>query len=150
MNRGMLPKTINYIRNVDEIIAAKPIDNVFKAYSNAVRELIELDGCDMYENNTIIVEPQVIDDVEYSHVYLSDGTETWAMDFTDWNGLIDLQIDDKISVDVSEMLAHVLYEITWWGFTRESINQQARELEDLDKDNLIEVDWSEYIDDKDS
>ncbi len=105
-------------------------------------------GCDMYDNNTIVVESQVIDNEEFSSVCLSDGTETWSMDFTDWNGLIDLQVDDRVSIELSEMLAHVLYEITWWGFTRESINQQARELENTNKDNIIEVDWSEYIDDK--
>lgn len=150
MNRGMLTKSINYIRNVDKTIGEKPIDNVFKGYSNAVREMLELYGSDKYEGSKIVVESQVIDGEEFSDVFLEDGTDKWALDFVDWNDIIDLPVEDRVSVEVSEMLAHVVYDITWWGFTRESINQQARELENIDKDNIIEVDWDEFSEDVDN
>lgn len=143
LDRGTFTKTVNYIRNVDDIIQKKPIDDVFKAYTNATRELLELPGDDKYKDHVIVVDSVVQDGVEFSKVLLSDGDTEYSMDFMDWNELIDLKIKDKTSREVSEMLAHVLYEITWWGFTRESVKQQRDELENVDHDNLIEFNLDE-------
>lgn len=143
LDRGTFTKTVNYIRNVDDIIQKKPIDDVFKAYTNATRELLELPGDDKYKDHVIVVDSVVQDGVEFSKVLLSDGDTEYSMDFMDWNELIDLKIKDKTSREVSEMLAHVLYEITWWGFTRESVKQQRDELENVDHDNLVEFNLDE-------
>ena len=51
------------------------------------------------------------------------------MDFVDWNEIIDLKINDKVSRELSEMLAHVLYELSWWGFTNQSITDQRESAE---------------------
>ncbi len=143
LDRGCLNKTINYIRQVDEVLCDKPIDKVFKAYTNACRELLELPGDDKYKDHTIQVKSAVVDGEEYSHVNLCVDDTEYAMDFMDWNELIDLEIKDKTSRELSEMLAHVLYEITWWGFTRESVKQQRDELENVDHDDLIEFNLDE-------
>lgn len=143
LNRGAFAKSVNYIRNVDDIIQQKPIDNVFTAYTNAARELLELPGDDKYKDHVIVVDSMVQDGAECSHVTLFDGDEHFALDFMDWNELVDLEIKDKISQELSQMLAHILYEITWWGFTRESVKQQREELENMDRDNLIEFNLNE-------
>ena len=143
LNHGNFNKTVNYIRQVDQTIGDKPIDDVFHAYTNATRELLELPGDPKYIDHEIVVESVVENNEEFSKVTLHDGETTYAIDFMDWNELINLEIKDKISRELSEMLAHVLYEITWWGFTRESVNQQRKELEDVDKDDLIEFDLNE-------
>lgn len=143
LNHGNLNKTVNYIRQVDKTIGDKPIDDVFHGYTNATRELLELPGDDKFKDHEIVVESVVENNEEFSKVTLHDGATAYAIDFMDWNELIDLEIKDKISRELSEMLAHVLYEITWWGFTRESVNQQRKELEDIDKDDLIEFDLND-------
>ena len=145
LDHGNLSKTVNYIRQVDSSINEKPVDDVFHAYTNATRELLELPGDDKYKDHTIVVESVTENNEEYSKVTLNDGDTTYAVDFMDWNELIDLNIKDKISRELSEMLAHVLYEITWWGFTRESVNQQREELENIDHDNLVEVNFETFM-----
>ena len=143
LNNGTFAKTVNYIRTVDDIIGKKPIADIFTAYTNAARELLELAGDDKYKDHVIVVDTAVQDGEEYSHITLYDGDDHYALDFVDWNELIDLEIKDKISRELTQMLAHVLYEITWWGFTRESVKQQRDELENVDRDNLIEFNLNE-------
>lgn len=143
MDRGVFSKTVNYIRSVDDNIGEKPIDDVFHGYTNAARELLELPGDDKFNDHQIVVDCVIENGQEYSNVLLTDGQTNYAMDFMDWNELIDLEIKDKTSRELSEMLAHVLYEITWWGFTRESVNQQREELEQVKDDDLIEFDPNE-------
>ena len=145
MNRGNLSKCINYIRSVDSDINDKHIDTLFNRYTNTVRELIELPGSDTYTGHTLCIESLIDDDHETSRMYMTDGKDKWAIDFIDWNDLIDLPIKDAISTEVSEMLGRVLYEITWWGFTRSSVLQQGQELSNIDKDNLIEIDLDTFI-----
>lgn len=138
LDRGYFNKTINYIHAVDINLKDKGIDAVFKAYTNVTRELLDLPGSNELDGHVIHVDNVMEDGVEYSHVTLFDDNEQYALDFVDWNDLIDLPIKDKTSTEVSEMLAHVLHEITWWGFTCSSILQQGEELLKSGLENTIE------------
>lgn len=141
MDRGLLTKSLTYIHQANPNWKDRPISDIQHAYTNVVRELIECPGVDDVDHE-IIVESVVHEEEETVDVYLADkdGSRA-ALDFTDWNDLIDLPVKDKISREITQMLGHVLYEITWWGFTNESIRQQAQELLDgQDKDNLIPFD----------
>ena len=141
MDRGLLTKSLTYIQQVNPSWKEKPFSKIQHAYTNVVRELIECPGSDSVEH-TIVVESNVHDGEELVDVYLADESEERiSIDFTDWNDLIDLPVKDKISKEITQMLGHVLYEITWWGFTNESIRQQGQELLDSqDKDNVIPFD----------
>lgn len=52
--------------------------------------------------------------------------ELFAMDFIDWGDIIDLEIYTTFESTDEEYLAHILYEITFWGFDQETINKQAK------------------------
>jgi len=138
MDRGYFNKTVAFLHTVNDTFKDRKIEEVYTAYTNAIRELIELPGSDELVDWTIVVDSEEQDGEEYSDVYLANDQEgKVAMDFIDWNDIIDLSIDDRISRELSEKLGHVLYEITWWGFTRSSVNQQREELESQ-ADNTIE------------
>ena len=116
-------------------------------YSGVIRELLDVTPDDELHDHVIVIK-QAYDqnNNEYIDVHLEntqDGTTT-AIDFIDWAKIIDLPIHDDISREVTQMLAHVLYELTWWGFTRESVRQQGDELIQMaqDKHNLVEFSLS--------
>ena len=118
---------------------------VIRKYRNVVDQMLDLPGDDRLNDHTIVIDSGVdAANNEYIKVYLRCGQDnTWGVDFIDWNELIDLPIQDKISNELSGMLAHILYELTWWGFTRESVNQQRTELENVSKDNIVEFNLNE-------
>jgi len=143
MDRGYFNKTVAFLHTVNDTFKDRKMEDVYTAYTNAIRELIELPGSEELDGWTIVVDSEEQDGEEYSDVYLSNDNEgKVAMDFIDWNDIIDLPINDKISRELSEKLGHVLYEITWWGFTRSSINQQRDELEEVGDSELIEFSLS--------
>ena len=120
-------------------------DEIVSTYRRVADEIIDLPGTDALLGSSIVVDQVSADGVGYIDVYIKDTEGTrWGVDFIDWNDLVDLKIDDRISNEVSEMLAHVLYEVTWWGHTRKSVNDQSLEMvkEAEDADNLIEFSLS--------
>jgi hypothetical protein len=126
------------------------VDEVTSTYRRVVDEITDLPGSDNLSGTRIVVDQVSADGVSHIDVYIKDDKdERWGIDFIDWNDLVDLKIEDRISNEVSEMLAHILYEITWWGHTRKSVNDQGMQMvrEAEDADNIIEfslsgVDWS--------
>ena len=123
----------------------KDTQHVIRKYRNVVDQMFDLPGDDRLHDHTIVIDTGVdAAGSEYINVHLRCGqNDTWGVDFIDWNELIDLPIEDNISNELSGMLAHILYELTWWGFSRESVNQQRKELEKVSKDNVIPFDLDE-------
>lgn len=116
------------------------ITEITKSYRKVVDEIADLPGGDDLTGHVIVVDQVSADEISYIDVYMKDEQgQRWSIDFLDWNELVDLKIDDRISNEVSEMLAHILYEVTWWGRTRRSVTDQGKELlaEAQDKDNLL-------------
>tara|TARA_Y100000310_G_scaffold316603_1_gene368530 strand:- start:185 stop:667 length:483 start_codon:yes stop_codon:yes gene_type:complete len=62
-------------------------------------------------------------------LYCSEDEMTYAMDFTAWKDLIDYKIKTKHDkIDAHEALAHILWEITFYGFSEDKITQEKDEL----------------------
>ena len=131
--------------------------DVLKTYKRVCMEIEDLPGDDELKGHVIVIE-----DVENTlfekteswvdvHLLDADG-DKWSLDMTDWNGLVDLEIKDDSSRTMEKKLAHVLYEITFWGTTRAAVIHESRQLEKLarDKDNLIEVTMEEFLAECDS
>ena len=55
-------------------------------------------------------------------------------------------VEDHVGLSNHEKLAHVLWEITFHGFNRESIAEAATELEQISKEEAVEFN----LDDLDS
>ena len=149
MDRGKSTHTIGYIHTFDPRWKERPIDDVFHKYTNALRELLELSGCDELEGHSIVVEGNVQDGEEFTYVYIGNGDDKWSTSFVDWNELIDLPVVDMTSVELTEMLAHVLYDITFYGFTRKSVMDSAESLHEVMKEDTIFYDLSSFTGDID-
>lgn len=66
-------------------------------------------------------------------VYGKDGSEvTWAIEFTKWNELLGMSIDpetaNNIELSKADIVAHLLYELTFCGYEEEEIQDKANEL----------------------
>lgn len=59
-----------------------------------------------------------------------DGT-TFAVDYVDWTWLIDLHVRDDIGLQAHDILAHILWEITFHGFTNNKVKNSRETLENL-------------------
>lgn len=138
--RGFFNKVGSHLQVMNSDWKDRDITEITKSYRNVVDEIADLPGGDDLTGHVIVVDQVSADDVSYIDVYMKDEQDQrWSIDFLDWNELVDLKIDDRISNEVSEMLAHILYEVTWWGRTRRSVTDQGKELlaEAQDKDNLF-------------
>jgi hypothetical protein len=60
--------------------------------------------------------------------------------------LIDLNIDDRTSVAIHEILAHVMYDITFHGFTRKSVIDAGEDLRSISEGDTIVFDLSSFLD----
>lgn len=139
-SRGFFNKVGSHLQTINPEWAEYNVVDVTKRFRNVVDELADLPGGDEISDYVIVVDQFTGDDTSYIDVYLEDSDKKrWSVDFVDWNELIDLRIKDMISNEVSQMLAHILYEMTWWGRTRKSILDQRDELERIqkDEDNLL-------------
>lgn len=126
--------------------------DVLKTYTRVAKEIEDLPGDDELKDHTIVID--TVDNTLFNKteswvdIYLRDSDDDkWSIDMTDWNGLVDLEIIDRACSTLTQRLAHILYEITFWGTTRESVIHESRQLEKLsrDKDNLIEVSMEEFL-----
>ena len=117
-------------------IETENVENIFKHYSMAVTGLVE---CTQEKTNLhkIIICKELDDLVEppeeYTDVRLSniDETELYATDLTPWRRLIDLEIDNKINISEEESLAHILYDITFYGYTEAEIDHEKSRMVEL-------------------
>ncbi len=131
--------------------------DVFKVYKRGAEEIEDLPGDDELIEHTIIIDniENTLSNVTESwmDIYLLDEDgDKWSMDMTDWNGLVDLEISDNICTTLTERLAKILYEITFWGTSRQAVINESKQLAEMtkNKDNLIEVTMEEFIAECDS
>lgn len=130
------------------------------AYMNVFAELIEMpvakqDTQIVIEQCTTVI-PGRDDDTtieKYVNVRLQDPKEgACSASYVEWTELVDMTIVDEIGLNMNEQLAHIIWEITFHGFSNESVKQAAAELSrQIDEvnecpDQLIEFDpeaWKE-------
>lgn len=131
---------------------SKKYDQVLKTYTRVAKEIEDLPGDDELEEHVIVIEK--LEDTPFNktdswidvHLCDMDG-DKWSLDMTDWNGLVDLKIIDRTCETLTERLAHILYEMTFWGTTRAAVLHEAAQLELISKDksNIIEVSMEEFL-----
>ena len=57
-------------------------------------------------------------------IYDSDKDEIFALDLVSWTEIIDSQILNATTIEEKESLAHILWEITFYGFTDSKISKE--------------------------
>ena len=70
-------------------------------------------------------EESIIDTCYYS----KEEDELYALDFVPWSDLIDLEVCSSLPSSC-EILAQILWEITFWGFSPEKIQREADKLKE--------------------
>lgn len=66
---------------------------------------------------------------DYYDAYLIDNEgKDWALDFIDWHKILDLPIKTNVNLTEPEILAQVLWEITYHGWTNEAIKEKFESL----------------------
>ena len=157
MNTGNWNKvtSIMYDTYYTENDQRKDIDH---AYMNVFAELIELptikssDTIMIVEHTSLL--PGETDDTtieKYVDVHLKDSSdEVTSMSYVDWAEIVDMNISCDTDLTMYEQLTHVLWEMTFHGFSNEAVKQSRLDLErlvestDTDDDNLIA--WEYFID----
>ena len=66
-------------------------------------------------------------------LYNNEDGENYAIDLILWEDLIDAEIISEALIDDNNILAEILWEITFYGFTDDRIKSQKAELEDLSR-----------------
>ena len=117
----------------DTIYKEYSIDKVRHVYTKTVRELLELDSV------VPVYDIALAKEEEYLDAHLLEDGKRFAMDFVLWSDLIDCPIVDNTGklTDV-EALAHILWEITFYGFTEARVKEAGDELLEASKGPFTE------------
>jgi len=137
---GYIDKIGEHIQPLRDEWSETEVTAITSQYKRVAEELVDLHGENSLDGHSLCIEND-----ENCSVLLMQGDEVWSLDFIDWNCLIDLPIKDKICKTLSERLARILYEITFWGMTRESVLQQAEETKQASQGKLIEITMEEFL-----
>jgi len=157
MNTGNWNKVTSIIYDTyyTENDQRKDIDH---AYMNVFAELIELptnkstDTIAIVEHTSLIPGEDDDSTIEkYVDVHLKNAAgEPASMSYVDWAELVDMNISCDMDITINEQLAHVLWEMTFYGFSNEAVKQSRLDLErvieqtETNDDNLIA--WEYFAD----
>ena len=54
--------------------------------------------------------------------------EFYALDFLDWREIIDMRVEKPDKMSTEEVLAYILWEITFWGFTNKEVSKERSKI----------------------
>ena len=136
-------KVAEHVLNLHPAWQAQGHDRVRHTYMKVCLELFGLQGDDELKDHMIEL---VSTDEGQIDVRLARDTDVWSLDFVDWEQLIDLPIRDLVCSELSQRLAYVLYQITFWGVTRDSVLHERDQIQQhADIDNMIVVDLETFL-----
>ena len=113
-------------------------------FENAFTELKLIEKQNKTKNlvvlNEIESEEEQIIDVCF---YDDKQDEHYSLDFMDWGEIIDCEVIAPKKFNQTTIVAHVLWEITFWGFSREKITKEKKELNKAVKE-VEELDLEDF------
>lgn len=74
--------------------------------------------------------------------------EFFGLDFLDWAEFIEYEVNAPTRLNQTQIVAHILWEITFWGFSREAIRSNIKDLKkELDcKEDFEEIkDFKKFL-----
>lgn len=115
------------------------LPQVIERYNEVVHEIVELPE---FQNSDYHILVESIKTKNWVDVNLFDTSagETYSIDFVDWSELVDLLVEDRVGLCHYDRLAHVLWELTFHGFTRAQIRENALTLEEASNDTTVSID----------
>jgi hypothetical protein len=109
-------------------------------YEEVFEKLKEMDDVS-FSDNAICIE-HVEDD--YHHVYGKLNDERVSLSFTSWREWLGMRLDDDILAEYTghEILCHVLWGMTFYGYNEDDIKKFSDTLEaDLSEKRFVEKFW---------
>ena len=96
------------------------------AYSKVCKILLDLPEKEV-ENHRIYIAGVGSASKEVDVCFLDEvEDEIYSFDFVAWADIIDMKILKTAKISDIECLAHILWEITFWGFSQEEIEKQKQ------------------------
>ena len=136
-------KVAEHVLNLHPAWQAQGHDRVRHTYMKVCLELFGLQGDDELKDHMIELVSTAEGQID---VRLANDTDVWSLDFVDWEQLIDLPIRDLVCSELSQRLAYVLYQITFWGVTRDSVLHERDQIQQhADMGNMIVVDLETFL-----
>ena len=105
-------------------------------FEKALSELIEINTEDKSEGSIDVC----------LHDFKKD--ELFGLDFLDWVEFIEYEVNAPTRLNQTQIVAHILWEITFWGFSREAIRSNIKDLKkELDcKEDFEEIkDFKKFL-----
>ena len=148
---GSINRSISCIHTLyyPDIEEPRDIHKIYHSYTSAALELINLPHDSHITDSSgqgikEIALTQYLDDdtgTEHTDVHGitgDDKSETCAIEWTDWIELIDLPVHSEKSLDITSIICHILYDITFNGYTRAQILSSIQELSDVIRDTEVD------------
>jgi hypothetical protein len=108
--------------------------NSMKGYEVAYAEL--RNDTEVIHNVSQIHLYDVVDeddpDDSYTDVYSTNGDgDHYAVDFVDWREVLGMTLSPDIYNDYTDLeaLVHILFEVTWYGYSNEEVQSESAELD---------------------
>lgn len=121
---------------VNRLIELYP-DSHKESYFHAITELVSLKP----KKTTIQISVKEFGDVQDKRDYIDvrgidKKCNNWALDFTDWREILSMQItQDSINYfSLLDITCHILWEITFNGYTNNDVQTEIKKLIDRVKD----------------
>lgn len=127
---GTIFKVMQHVKDVyypDDDCTAEDVSEKYIAAAQELMECPSLPGCDNYN---VVLKYEMDDGIQCVDVHLKNPqtNDVYSLSYTDWAELVDLEVVCENKMELLEQLAHILWELTFHGFTREQINKSRAEL----------------------
>lgn len=95
----------------------------------------------------IVVEYSISDEWYYVYGREKNSLENYGLDFIDWEKCLSMEIENKENLSDEELLVHIMWELTFYGFSQEEVGEEGekieKRLESVEEGNAELVDWEE-------
>jgi hypothetical protein len=128
-------------------LKGKPQDKIIEHSISFQKAFEELKNVELNKKtkNLIVLNEIKDKDEEVIDVCFYDDSEDehFALDFMDWGEIIECEVVAPKKFNQTTIVAHILWEITFWGYSRNKITEQrktlnkiSKEVEELDLEDL--------------
>ena len=139
-----------YILHNRHDLSGKPIkaERIFNLYKSAREELLALHAESNYTDNVLVCDFSIENDDSgapdsWIHCNMlspdeisDDKMQQYAIDFVPWNELIDCKVSDDSLAKLGALVctAELLWEITFYGYSKSKVDDESKELQRLVED----------------
>lgn len=116
------------------------IRTITLAYERVIQELLNIEstgtvfqGDDLKDymiHTRSMIDDTEEDPVEYTDVCLKhkETQDIASIDFVCWEVLVNLKIDTEVGLSNKDLACHILWELTFYGFTNKQVQLQGEDL----------------------